>query len=396
MKPKLPTYEQALECCDTLTPLDFHYLALKCHGIQDTDIRHGRPSWNLFDDTHLYHITFRVHDEETPYITNGQSISLSGNDLPLGHLFVERVPTIDGRYYYLRHTDFLTPSLDDEYVLNINHLRQCTSCSFCQFPIYQHQSNVDPIMVLDTFLYREDVSNLSGISEIAVVTGCFGNDEKCIEALETIVRHAATHGFRGKLLYMGYEIISPTHVTRLLRCIEDADLAGLHLILTVECFEHRGTRMNGRKSEHSLSEVVRTLRNLKENGIASLEYAYIPGLDDYDTFTRGAELIGDVAKPHLCIFSPWRDGQRWQGACLDYRREGVLYLAKMRAFLEKLYEKPLLGNNLGNLWPFPRERVSKKWFESQLEGPPVGRRWWKGSIDLRTLDNQHIGNDSGK
>lgn len=125
------------------------------------------------------------------------------------------------------------------------------------------------------------------------------------------------------------------------------------------------------------------LREFSQLGISQLEYTYIPGLDDFPSFQRGAELLAPYAKPHICIFRPWKAGQRAEQIAGQCAEMGPQYLCEMRLFYEELHGGPVYGNQLGNLWPFPEGRFNPEWRTKKLEGPNEYERYWVGEIDPR-------------
>ena len=88
----------------------------------------------------------------------------------------------------------------------------------------------------------------------------------------------------------------------------------------------------------------------------SLEYTYIPGLEDAEIFEAFAPKLAPLARPHMSIFRPATEDQR-QLAVPVFRRDPVSYLCRIRLACEALYGGIVLGNNLGNMWSFPIERL---------------------------------------
>ncbi|MEK6901859.1 MAG: hypothetical protein AABX37_05935 [Nanoarchaeota archaeon] len=363
--------------------LDIYYLSLKHLGVQDKDTLRGRPTWNLIDSSSLFHVTFGTSEGDSPFSIEGTKLLHDGRELPFRADFVERVPVTNGRYFYFRSTDHMTPTLDDQMVLNLNFRRQCFSCDFCQFNLYRSQPNISEEEGFQRIVASRERKDLRDVNEIAIVTGCFGSSEKAMVHIEKVARIAASLGFTGRLLYMGSEIEDKDQVQRVLGVVEEAGLSGFRMIYTVEMFQRRDRLMKGRKQQKSIQEINDTLRSLKDLDVNHLEYTYIPGLDTLDDFKLGAEMLKDVALPHICVFRPWRKRQREEQATRDYIERGPAYLCEMRVFYESLYGGPMYGNNLANLWPFPLARISPFWVEQEIVGDVVGKRYWKSQTDLR-------------
>ena len=237
---------------------------------------------------------------------------------------------------------------------------------------------------------------LSNFDEIAIVTGCFGSSAECITHIKDIVTLSARHGFHGRLMYMGSEIGNRSEVAELLDVVKSSGLSGLRLVFTVECFENRSRFMRGQKGSLNLNGIIDCIQELHEGGLESVEYSYIPGFDNLDAFAEGIRRLKPLALPHVCILSPWKDDQREKMMSVDCRSFGPEYLTQMRRELESLYGGPIYGNNLANLWPFPKSRLDARWFDNNIVGPSVGRRHWEGEPDLRANDIQIVEAGSGK
>lgn len=378
-----------------LSELDIHYLSMKYHGVNDANTNQGRPTWNLSDDKSLYHITFGTSEEDSPYVIQEDQLLWNNSCFQFQVGFVERVPVVHGRYYYFRHPDFLTPTLDDQFILNFNFQRQCNVCTFCQFQLYADKPNITPRRGFNLMLSRGDVNDLSHLAEIAVVTGLFGSSERVANHLLQIIDIASELNFKGGLFYMGFELDDPIDIRHIFKRLEETGLSYFRMAYTLESFARRDELMHGRKGKNTLDEIYGKLKIFRDGGIKRLEYAYIPGLDQLEVFYKGAETLVSLARPHLCVFRPWKSGQRVTLSCNDYFQMKTEYLCKIRNFYEELYGGPILGNNLGNLWPFPANRISQKWFSKKIVGPIIGRRWWEGGSDLRALDTQIVSDFTG-
>lgn len=387
---------ELIELYPSLSLLDIHYLAMKHYGVIDEMTEYGRPSWNLSDGKGLFHITFGTSEKKSPYKIEGQHIRWKGGDLPFRIDFVERVPVIHGRYYYFRHTDFLTPSLDDHLILNLNFKRKCTVCEFCQFQLYSNKPNITPRQGFNLLLSRGDIIDLKNVYEIAIVTGLFGSSKLVANHIEEIIEISSSLGFQGSIFYMGYELNKPFDIKRIINKIINRKLSGFRVAYTLESFSRRKELMHGSKGKSSLTDIREKLQMMHEEGINKIEYAYIPGLDQLNDFYRGAELLQPYALPHLCVFRPWTQGQREKLVIKEYLEMGPAYLCEMRIFYEKIYSGPIQGNNLANLWAFPIDRISPRWLNNQIVGESIGRRWWRGMKDLRALDTQILDDSGGK
>lgn len=361
-----------------LPELDIHYLAMCAWGIRDAEHPAGRPSWNIVDSDGLFHITFTLDDSGSPYAIEGDVITFVGSELPFKTMFVERIPVRVRRYYYLRGSRYMTPTLYDKMILNINFRHNCFFCGFCQNLVCSSQADISVADGLRLIMSRGDLGDLSELAEIAICTGCFGSEGETVAHVREVVDHASRLGFQGRLFYMGYEINSPKTVGNLLAEIEQKGLIGLKIVFTVETFQNRSRLMRGGKGAATVQHIVTTLKALSSLPLLELQYSYMPGLDNLDAVRHGAEMLRPYATPHLSIYRSFRPGVAAGQISSDYAELGPRYLCEVRRFYEQLYDGPILGNNLRNMFPLPLALVSPKWTEREIVGDVPDMRYWRG------------------
>lgn len=202
----------------------------------------------MIDDNALFHITFGTSEEDSPYSVENQTILYEGEPLPFPVHFVERCPPTNGRYFYFRHINYCTPTLDDELILNVTFIRQCFCCEFCQYRLYSNQPNITPEEGFRRITEQRNIRDLSTVAQLAIVTGNLGSSEKALDHVERIIDCASAMGFKGTLFYMGFELASPKYLTKLVKKVETAGLQGLRFALTVEVFSNRQRLIHGKKS----------------------------------------------------------------------------------------------------------------------------------------------------
>lgn len=361
----------------TLSILDLYYLSMKCYGIQDRIWNEGRPSLNLIDDSNMYHITFATDEAASPYHLEGEELTHEGQALPFRTVYVERIPVRVRRYYYMRNSRYLTPTLNDELILNLNFQHTCYQCGFCQNLICGSQANVTPEEGFNLIMSRGDFSTLEHVDEIAIVTGLFGSGERALRNVIEVIQQATKYGFHGRLYYMGFELADPKPIKQLLDAIDNYGLADLKITYTIEMFSDRQRLMQGHKGKGEIAEMADKLLQIRQAGVNNLQYSYIPGLDNLDEFKRGAELLAPLAEPHLSIYRQFKPEQRQKHISQDFAAMGPAYLCEMRIFYEQLYGYQLIGNNLGNMFAFPLNRISQCWTEGEIVGDVSWMRYWR-------------------
>lgn len=359
-----------------LSKLDLHYLSMKCLGIQDSQSHQGRPSINIFDNKGLYHITFTTNEQNSPYCFENETILCDGNILPFQVVYVERIPVRVRRHYYLRGSQYMTPSLEDEKILNLNFHHQCYHCGFCQNLVCGSQSTLTPKDGFKLIMSRGDIKTLSDIAEIAIVTGSFDSEEKAFEHIYGIIDEAARYEFHGRLFYMGHELRSEDKINKIRSRIVKEGMISLKIVYTVEMFANRQRFMSGHKSDNNLDEIADILQKLSKMELYDLQYSYMPGLDDLEDFKRGAERLVEYATPHISIYRPFFSEMREAHICSDYKRMNEEYLCQIRTRFEELCGGPIIGNNLGNMFSFPINRISERWLNGAIVGTIQHMRYW--------------------
>ncbi len=360
-----------------LSLLDLHYFGMKYYGVRDSLVDMGRPSWNLIDSKGLYHITFATDEINSPYMIREEDLLFMGEPPPFRIDFVERIPVRKRRYYYLRNSNYLTPTLNDELILNLNFQQQCYLCDFCQNLVCGSQVNITEEEGFQLIISRGDISNLANVHEIAIVTGCFWSSERVCDHIVKVIDLAVQYGFEGRIFYMGFELIEQKLIKKLLEKVQKKNLKGLRIAYTMEKFSERDRLLGGCKGRNNLDDIINCLKQLRDSGITDLQYSYIPGLDSLDEFKRGAERLAQLAIPHISIYRPFQAGQRLKHLSSNYLEMGPRYLCEVRTFFESLYSRKLYGNNLGNVFPFPLNTIGGRWIEGRIIGEVPHLRYWQ-------------------
>jgi len=350
---------------------------MKSIGIRDPQISEGRPSINLFDNEGLYHITFTTDEQNSPYSFENEIIVCDGQILPFRVVYVERIPVRIRRYYYLRGSQYMTPSLGDEKILNLNFHHQCYYCGFCQNLVCGSQSTLTPDKGFEFIMSRGDLKSLEDVSEIAIVTGSFDSEEGTYEHISGVIDNAVKYGFRGRIFYMGHELKKPDKISKLKNRIKIEGMTELKIVYTVEMFSNRQKLISGCKGENDIETIADILKELAKLDLYELQYSYMPGLDNLDDFQKGADKLAEFATPHLSIYRPFSAEQRKKQICYDYKNMGLEYLCKMRIYIEKLYGVPIIGNNLGNMFAFPINQINKCWINGTIVGEIQNMRYWQ-------------------
>lgn len=328
--------------------LDIHYYGLKGYGINYNNTREGRPKFHIRDENFLFSVVPMMSEQNSPYIYRDK-LTFNDEELPFKVQFIKWVHGSPSYFYYRNPNEWIQ-TIDSKIVLTTNFQQACTGCSFCCRGFQDRLKTITPYEGMK--LVMADGAIFSEIDELAIVTGMFRDEKEVIKHISKISSIATEHGFKGHLFYIGSQIKTREGVRRFLRDVKEVPIRYAY---TVETFTKR-EKLHPMKNQ-SLEEAVNNLKTIKEEGIGRLEYTYMPGIDSFSSFNEIAPALANLAKPHVSIFRP-ANQQQVELMSKDFIQDPVDYLCKMRIQLEGIYGGPIYGNNLGNLWLFPNNRIN--------------------------------------
>ncbi len=357
--------EKCRELYPELSDLEIHFFDMKHKGFREEKMarRESRPVIYLYDENNFAFISFMLSENSSPYSFTGGRVTMNGEELPFDTVEATRLG-YNLPYFYLRGSSSpFHPTQDDEDILNTNFNPQCKGCDFCFYGYRQEGvSNITPTQGIE--LVHADIGNLSGISEVAVVTGRFPNEEKLKTHLVEVVREARNIGFNGRVFYIGSQLVSPGAIREVL-----AETGGnFRYAYTLERFSERDKVMHGSKGRKDTDDILSDMAAITGEGVNDLQYTYLVGIENLDQFKRGAEAVKGYATPHISIFRKTGTGPNELSLAPDYRKLGPLYTCEIRRFYDNLYGRKMTGNNLANLWPFPRDRFNLDHYLDKVRG----------------------------
>lgn len=172
-------------------------------------------------------------------------------------------------------------------VLNINPNARtaCRGCRFC-YTAFQTPGDRERLLTLDTFrkflhscLDRFQVSNLSHLIEVAVVTGCFANEREVVAFLAMARSTLNEFGFGGELFYFGSQIVNPWAIDMV------AELTPFGICFSLEVFEKRDI-LRDFKSQLRIGQLEDAIARARERGIRT-NFSYVVGLESMQVMERG-------------------------------------------------------------------------------------------------------------
>ncbi len=341
--------------------IDTHYYGLKGYGVdfQSPEGSNARPKFHISNSDFLFSIVPMRSEPDSPYIFKEGKLTLEDKELPFNVQFIKWVSGSPS-YFYYRNVDEWIQTIDSEVVLTTNFQQICKGCSFCCRDLQKKLPNLTPKQGMN--LVMENRKYFQDIGELAVVTGMFKDEDTTINHIAQTVDIATQYGFKGHLFYIGSQIKTPRGIRRM---IDKLQKVPMRYSYTLETFTKR-EKLHPLKSK-SIDEVVDTINMLKDAGVWKMEYSYMPGIDSLKSFYEHAIKFAGVAKPHVSIFRPV-DSKQVELVSPYFIKSLVEYLWKMREHYEHLYNSPIYGNNLGNLWLFPTSRINPVFLKGKTSG----------------------------
>lgn len=238
--------------------------------------------------------------------------------------------------------------------MNTNARTLCKGCAFCG----TYGLDADDHDLLNTkgklqrdvklIMDEKGMKDLSGLYEVAVVTGCFNREDKALEHLLMLRDALGELGFTGELKYLGSEITSDKALDTLAERV-----APFSLYFTVDCFTRRDQMLRPNKARMTLDQTRDVMRRAKERGLET-SMTYILGLDPIDAVLK--EFPGYVPVltrfPAINLLQPYEKAKNSirtpEGGRLDY------YLSARRG-LEDMF-----GST--HLRPVPWENYRSPWY----------------------------------
>jgi len=229
---------------------------------------------------------------------------------------------------------------------NPNSRSSCNGCRFCYPPTSHDERQISSNMLLSAFeewLQKNQLTDLSHLEQVAVVTGCFKSEQMIIDYLFKLRETLSALSFQNEILYFG--IISDFGNIDLLSKIKP-----LQLCFTIECFENREKILLKNKNL-DIDYLKEIMKKSVELGITTT-FSYILGLDSLTSIQKKMFLLKDfvTAFPIVSLFQT--DDVRLQYRHAD--ANNLYYYLQSRKNIENIFAnttlKPNSWNNYRSLW----------------------------------------------
>lgn len=238
--------------------------------------------------------------------------------------------------------------------LNLNPISKsrCHGCNFCHTILQGAKDRQEDLQsefalrrFIENWLERYKISDLSHLIQVAIVTGCFGNEQKVVEYLKKLRVILNEYKFKGELFYYGSEVTTEKSLD------EMEELKPFALCLSWEVFENRKWWLRDKKAIITIEDTKRILQEAKERRFRT-NFSYILGLESLEMMKKGfKEFLPYINSfPVINVFQVHRgqDTLRYSEAWnLDY------YI-KAKKIIEKMFEgtrlKPRVWENYRSPW----------------------------------------------
>lgn len=229
---------------------------------------------------------------------------------------------------------------------NPNNRSSCTGCLFCYQPASNDPKKINADSIVSFFqewMKKESLDSLSHVEQLALVTGCYREEDEAVDYIRSMRSALSTLGFDKEILYLG--IIKNLENLRKLSVVKP-----FHLCFTVECFENRSKMLRNTK-QVSLQELIRILDYSSNLGIDT-SISYIAGLDTLDSVEKYFSVFKDHIN-HFPLVSVFQTDKRRKPFRIP-EAESIDYYFKVRKMVQDVFKDTLMSpnswNNYRSLW----------------------------------------------
>lgn len=276
---------------------DILFMALNLCGIShECNFNRARLEFRLRHDNHLfplscalktynYYLAIPIRNK-SPFTINGNAIEFDGKGI--GETIGLTEDICDTSYSRRGGT-----------VLNINPNTR-TSCHGCKFCYTAYQVPNDRAKLLtsydlkkyfDNILLSRGWDDLSPLIQVAVVTGCFDNDDLLTDFILILREVLNEYNSKCEIFYLGSQISS----INIMRKVKNASPVGF--CFSLECFSKRTDLLRDKKRKFNMQDILNVFQEAKAQGFRT-NFSYILGLDSLDIMSEGIKLL----KPYINSF----------------------------------------------------------------------------------------------
>lgn len=221
-------------------------------------------------------------------------------------------------------------------VLNINPKSRinCQGCKFCYTSHQKFRNIIDLTMqnnldiFFDDWMTQYHTKDLSGLYQIAVVSGCFPNEKSLVNFLLELNEKTKKLNFKGEIFYLGSQIQSFMTLKSL------TNLPNFAYCVTLECFSDREKFLKTSKSKFSIERIKEIMTESVKLGFRT-NFTYIVGLEDLEKISAGfSEFLKYTNSfPVINIFQE----HEYQIGLHNKEASNIEFYLKTRKIIEDIY-----------------------------------------------------------
>lgn len=192
-----------------------------------------------------------------------------------------------------------------------------------------------------------EIADLSHLMQIAIVTGCFPNEQKVVDFLKMAKDVLNDFLFKGELFYFGSQIKSEKALLELRK------IRPLGICFSLECFDNKNREYFLRDVKRDLHlDTIKEMLIIANNLGVRTNFSYIIGLESLETIKKG---FGDFL-PYINSFPIVNVFQSHKGqATLRHNdADKIDYYIKARKIIEDIFMqtalRPRPWENYRSLW----------------------------------------------
>ncbi|MBU1013571.1 MAG: hypothetical protein KKG99_11235 [Bacteroidetes bacterium] len=235
--------------------------------------------------------------------------------------------------------------------INPNSRTSCRGCEFCYtaYQVPHDRKRMESEQDIREFFYnwinKHDLSDLSHLIQVSVVTGCYQTEKDLLLFLLTLNNVLKDFNFQGRIFYLGSMLVSSEAIQSL------REIPSFGYCVSLECFERRHL-LKDSKRELTLVHAKNIMRECVEAGM-EVNYTYVIGIESHDVFLPYMqEFIKYTTKfPTINVLQLH---QQHNNNLLDPTALDLGYFLEARVKIEKIFLKttlrPLVWEDYRSLW----------------------------------------------
>lgn len=236
--------------------------------------------------------------------------------------------------------------------LNPNSRTSCRGCKFCYtgYQIPRDQKRIvcadDLKTFLDGWLGENGLVDLSGLIQVAVVTGCYEAEEDLKKFILVLRKVLNDYQFSGEIFYLGSQITDE----RSLKELQGASPFGY--CVSLECFERRQRLLRDVKNKLELKRAFELMSLAEQLGFR-VNFSYVLGLENLEIIERHlTEAIKFINS--FPIFNIIQIHKYHSREILAVQAHDLEYFLRARKIIEKMFVhttiRPRVWENYRSPW----------------------------------------------